>query len=478
MQIILAVDIGTTSICVLAMDAVEARILVCRSASNDSNISQLVPGRHEQSPVAIQRIVEMLLEQVIGDLRVHPSRYKYIRGIAVTGQMHGVLLLDKHLQPVSNLVTWQDQRTLSGSEAVLEQFADAAGSAGRCGCLLKPGYGGLTLHWLGKKNDYAALIRKGEVTMAGVTDFVVAQLCGKLVTDPTMAASWGILNIGSSAWDEQRLDSLQIPLELLPQICDSATPVATLLPGHAVRWGLSDNVQVCTGLGDNQATVIATGSVLPGNCVINIGTGAQISLTGNQLSYKRGLEIRPLVQGSFIQVGSSLCGGWAYANLAKFFQSVVTQLTGTGISLEGVLNRMNVLAQNAAPDTDGLTYNLVHVKDNYKTAYEGINTRNFTPGNLSRATVDGIIRELYYFYELAGYPEISRLFIGGNAVKFNSLFSETIVSMWKMTPVLTGLDEEAAAGAAYLAAVNMSMMSDSYLLSRKPAHDSLEKTVS
>lgn len=469
MQIILAIDIGTTSICVLAMDAEQAGVLVSRSAGNDSNVSRLAPVRHEQNPAAMQRIVERLLEQVVGDLRDRQIPRDRIRAIAVTGQMHGVMMLDKHLQPVSNLVTWQDQRTLSGRESLLAPLANDTGNTTRCGCLLKPGYGGLTLHWLSRENDYAAMVRNGEIRIAGVADFVVAQLCGKLVTDPTMAASWGILDIDRLTWDAKRLDILEISSELLPQICESGAPVAALLPGYARRWALPDDVQVCTGLGDNQATVIASGPMPAGSCVINIGTGAQLSLVGAEFDYRHGLEIRPLARGAVIQVGSSPCGGWSYARLAEFFQSVVRQLTGMDTDLDSVLNQMNILAQNAARDTGGLTYSPVFSKENHSAAYQGINMGNLTPGNFSRATVNGIINELYNFYELAGCPELSRLFITGNAVKYNPLLTEIIAARWNVKPVLNELEEEAAIGVARLAAVNMSLMSNGFLPDRVPA---------
>ena len=80
--------------------------------------------------------------------------------------------------------------------------------------------------------------------------------------------------------------------------------------------------------------------------MINIGTGAQISIVTEDLNYKQGLETRPLTGNRYMYVGSSFYGGWAFAYLGKFFQAVLQQFSDMDISLEQVMDHMNEIGDS------------------------------------------------------------------------------------------------------------------------------------
>ena len=456
MQIILSVDIGTTSICVMSSDVSSRRVITVQSINNDSSINDVPPGFDEQDPNVILAAVQELIGRTLTWLNGHQYPFETIEAIVVTGQMHGILLIDDKLQPCTSLITWRDQR--AADIPIIEEIGRNVEISAPTGCILSSGYGGSILHWL--KVNRPKLFER-DLRAASIVDFVVARLTGEIVTDVTMAASWGVLDIQQIGWHESLLSELNLPESILPAIKPSAMPLSSLLSQYHRLWSLKKDVQVCTGLGDNQASVLAMGTLKPGTCVVNIGTGAQISIIQEGLNYNQRLETRPLIGNHYMYVGSSLYGGWAFAYLGKFFQAVLQQFSDIDISLEQVMDHMNEIGNTASDDAAGLisTINFMENRSdqNIKGAYQGIDINNLTPANFCRATVNAIIDDLYQFYKSACLP-ISSLYVSGNAIKHNNLLYETIARRWCMSPNVIEYREEAAAGAAYLAAVNMGLL--------------------
>ena len=461
MQIILSVDIGTTSICVLALDVISQRVITVQSINNDSSINDVTQGFHEQDPNIIWRTVQKLIGRTLTCLIEHQYQVKAIEAMVVTGQMHGILLIDDKLQPCTNLITWRDQR--AANTPIIEEVRHNVEISAQTGCILSLGYGGSILHWL--KINKPELFER-DLRALSIVDFVVAQLTGEVVTDVTMAASWGVLDIQQIKWHESLLSELKLPESILPEIKPSATPLSSLLPQYHRLWSLMKDVQVCTGLGDNQASVLAMRTLKPGTCVINIGTGAQISIILEDLNYYQGLETRPLIGNHYLYVGSSLYGGWAFAYLGKFFQAVLQQFSDIDISIEQIIKQMSEIGKTARDDAAGVM-SIMDFMDNgtdqnIKGAYQGIDTSNLTPANFCRATVNAIIDDLYQCYKLASLP-ISSLYVSGNAIQHNNLLYDTIARKWCMSPSVSECREEAAVGAAYLAAVNMGLLKSDIL---------------
>jgi sugar (pentulose or hexulose) kinase len=143
MSLILSIDIGTTKIAALALDSDSNQPIAVRAQANASDLAGLPPERHEQDPLEIKRRVFALVSDLLKDEAV---RARPVSAIGLTGQMHGVLLVDAQLQPRTPLITWRDGRTTAQISAW--QDALGAGAPARLGCRLAAGYGGPTLAWL------------------------------------------------------------------------------------------------------------------------------------------------------------------------------------------------------------------------------------------------------------------------------------------------------------------------------------------
>ena len=466
MNPIVSIDIGTTSIVALALDVDSDQVLVVRSDANAATLNGLPAGHHEQDAAMILEIVKSLLSHTVADLRQGCSGQPSIRAIAVTGQMHGLLLVDTNNQPRSQLITWRDQRA-AGLNEVLELSRDRD-TVGRCGCRLHPGYGFASLHKLIRENAWVApALVSGDARVCGVTDYVVASLAGCLVTDATMAASWGGLDIRTQEWDPCALDALGIPDSALPPIRDSVEPIASISPAIAAELGLDAGALVCVGIGDHQAGILGCGPIGTGSCVVNLGTGGQVSLLADEPGTENTrLEIRPFVKDDYVITGTSLCGGWSYQYLADFFRSLIRACTGGEISRDTIYEMMKGMGERAPENANGLVVNPFFLGSRHSGEDMGsvnaIDSKNLTPENLVRAMANGMVDELFGYYRLMQSPA-KRVYVTGSAVNRNPLLVRAIKDRWGIMPSMAAHDEAAAYGAARLASARLGLLDGSLL---------------
>jgi sugar (pentulose or hexulose) kinase len=446
MAFVLGLDMGTSKICALALDAESGEPVAVVSAANGADVANLPAGWREQNPESIFQTVCECLHGLLTDPAVRDAE---IAGVGVTGQMHGVLLVNRQLKPLTSLITWQDQRTAG---PVLDFAREALGpqAFARHGCQLNTGYGAATLKWLLSQER----VPEGACALS-LADYLVARLTGIQATEPTHAASWGILDLHWADWDTDALASLGIPPEILPPVVPSAQPVGTLLPDVAKTLGLPEGVVVCAPVGDNQASVVAAAGLNLDAIVLNLGTGGQISVPSRECISAPGLETRPMPFGTWLTVGASLCGGWAYAYLCDFFQSVAQEMTGQAVSRDQAFERLNALAAAAPAGCEGLRadtrFSGTRNEPSLRGSLQNLDSTNFTPANLARGVLEGMVRELADLGRLAGLGAASRVVASGNAVRKNPILKSLIEEAFQMPCSLAQYSEEAALGAALCA---------------------------
>jgi sugar (pentulose or hexulose) kinase len=440
MSILLAVDIGTTKLCALALDASSGNPLAILTCPNDSEIPGLERDQHEQDPRRILMLSYGLLQDL---LKQEPLRGQAVAGLGLTGQMHGVLLVDEQLEPLTNLITWRDAR--SAADISFWQERIGMDAPARLGCLLAAGYGGPSLAWLARKSSLPANARA--LSIAG---FLAASLCGEAACDPTHAASWGLYDVLSGGWDLPTAAALGIDPHILPALQPAAMPLGYLSGAARKRLGLPSGIPVCSPLGDNQAGVYGLANGDRSALMLNLGTGGQVSTPRSTYAYNPALETRPMPFGGFIQVGASLCGGWSYAYLRQFFQAILREIGGIELPDEMVYARMNDLAEQA--ESEGLVFdtrfNGSRLEPGLRGSLSGIDSHNLTPAALSRSLVAGMLQELFDLAQAAGLQDVRRVVAAGNAVRKNPLLPQLIARRFGLPCEISEHREEAALGAA------------------------------
>jgi sugar (pentulose or hexulose) kinase len=484
MSHLIGLDLGTTTVTGVLLDADNGKVLRLARRRNDSaqpsRAEQACSTRAEQEPIRLRTLAWEVLAELAAERTA-------VDGIALTGQKHGLLCVDAANRPLTPLISWQDQRTaepLGGTQpTTLDQLYDRLDDLDwrENGCRIAHGYGAATLFWLIQQDE----LPRATARVCTIAGWLAGQLVGQApATDPTFAASWGIYNLVEDAWNTAFLDRLGIKAQLLPPIQPSGEALGRLAPEVTRQVGLPPGLPVFNALGDTQASFLGAclplsgmpsapgfpgGDEPPGHAptnrsaddlsqviFLNIGTGGQICWVAPQFELPTGaVETRPLLPGRYLRVGASLCGGEAYAWLNR---TVAAWLSEFGIELEeeAIYERLNALAEECGTG-HGLRVRTTFLGARgdpsiQAGAIEGITLDNMQLGALSRATLSGIVDELRALHDThtshaGGYKEIVA---AGGGVQQNPLMPGLIEAGFGL-PVRTPLYEETAAVGAVLA---------------------------
>lgn len=462
MPIALGLDLGTTSISAVAVGE-DGGLVAKTTKVHHADLKSLPTGHAEQSPAVILNAAIDALRDVGSKLREPPSC------LGITGQMHGVVLIDESLQPLTNLITWQDKRSLELSahgRSWLEEFRGRCDEADilRTGCTPSPGYLAVTLFALRGRGQVPADARHSVV----VADWLAATLTSSVpTTDRTNAASTGAYDLEQNRWSDL-VENVGIERRLLPQVVESGTVIGGLTNEIAQRTGLPVALPVCGAIGDHQAAVL--GSLPSGESAVhvNIGTGGQVSLPVPGFLRTPTSDTRCLPDRRFLLVGAGLAGGDAYAWVRK---TVAEWLRHFDIewSDDEIFERLVELASHAPAGCDGLRaepfFRGTRREPSRRGVFGGINVVNFTPGHVARAVLEGIADALAGFVEQhRSLPEISgqftRVIATGNAVRRNPLLAVSLARAFRLPIFTSEHEEEAAYGAAVLAGVRTGVWSD------------------
>jgi sedoheptulokinase len=443
-SIILSLDIGTSKIAAAALECKNLKALNVISVKNQAGIPNLPEGLHEQSPEIIFEQCTKLLKEIIDSEKFAPEE---VKAVALSGQMHGLTLVDKNLKTLSNLITWCDQRSLK----LTREISHFKWPFDRIGCYLHPGYGGATLSVLAKQNKIPA-----EAKALSIADYVAARLCGAVAIDPTNAASWGIMDIQKKCWDPEIIEYLQIPHHVLPKINKLSEVIGFL----NYDLGLPQNVKICSPIGDNQASFIGTCGFNSDSLLLNLGTGGQISLPCNEYCTYECLETRPALFDEFLLVGTSLCGGRSYELLKNFYRDTVYSFTGKTLADEELYKIMDDMILNKS--VQALEVDTSFAGTRYDSSACGkinkIGVHNFTPEALSLGTMNGMIKELCEIVPSEIISKFNRVMASGNAVRKSPVAKEIISEILKLRCELAERKEEAVIGAALSAAKVLSLI--------------------
>ena len=463
MEILVGVDLGTTKLAALALDAGSGALLAVRDCANRF---QLPAGEaaSEQDAAAICAAAMGLLRELVNDQAVHGAD---ILGVGVTGQMHGVVIIGDDGTPLTPLINWQDGRGQWPDAGTDMSYADAVCTllgeerVQRSGGRPASGYGSVTLYRLARGTQLPA-----DGKALTIHDLLVYQLCGHAATDPTDAASWGLYDVrDGEGWLPGAEEALGIPTDILPEILPTGTVAGTISPAGAVASGLPQGVPVAVALGDNQASFLASVPSLTTTLLLNLGTGGQMTVASPAFLRHPALETRPLIPGHWLLVGASLCGGRAYQLLARFFAQVGADLLGVPVDEASLYPRMNVLADAV----EGIALPVVaplfcgtRVDPHARASISGLTPENFSPAALTRATIQGMLDELLQAYEIArAAGAVPVTVVGaGNALRRNPVMQREISTRTGLELLLPPLREEAAVGAALTAGVASGVITD------------------
>jgi sedoheptulokinase len=466
---LVGLDVGTTTVTGLIWDVEGGQVLHLAQRRNDAALGDVLPTRAEQDPHRLR----VLALEVLAELAA--SRQP-VGGIALTGQKHGLLCTDGEGQPLTPLISWQDQRTvepLPGGFTTLDQLHARLLDLDwrENGCRIEAGYGAATLFWLVQRGELPAATCR----VHAIADWLACQLTDRPpVTDPTLAASWGVYNLLDGDWNDAVLHRLGLEARYFPQVRPSGERLGRLASHVARQVGLADGIPVFNALGDTQASFLGSVALLPRSSAgraltadrfpaeqfvfLNLGTGGQILWVVPAFELPaNGMETRPLPHNRYLKVGASLCGGAAYAWLNRTVRAWLAEF-GVESDEEVVYERLSALA-GECDGSAGLrvqtTFLGVRGDPQVRSgAIEGITLDNLKLGPLARATLLGIVDELHGLYlahggEACGHTQVVA---SGGGVYQNPVLPHLIEERFGLPVCVSRQRETAAVGAATWAA--------------------------
>jgi sedoheptulokinase len=433
---LLGIDIGTTKVAAVIADASGSVLADCSRAHGAAIPS--AEGRSEQDAEAL---ISAAME-VAGRLPVEMRRS--VQAVGVTGQMHGVVVVDSHAAALTPLINWQDQRCAKGSF-----LAELQADTGR---VLRSGYGCATLAWLERQGKMPS----GAQAACTIHDLLVARLTGseRPLTDPTDAASWGLFDLANLRWDVAAVKASRIPGTILPEVHPCGTVAGRLSAGWSSRLGIPSAVPVAVAIGDNQASLLATLRDPEHELALTLGTGGQLSAVvgrGSITELNDGdlFEYRPFPGERYAAVAAALSGGAGWAWLADTVAAWCRDMGMPAPSSEAIYARLNELGLVAQ---DGVVVKPQFTGERHdptlKGAFTGIGGEGLALGALARGLARGIVTNLRDMLPAEMRAGRTALVGSGNALRRNPLLQRMAEEEFALPLRLSAGREEAACGAA------------------------------
>ena len=421
------IDVGTTGVKGVALDETGSVLAVAEAGYGYVTPR---PGWVEQDPEDWWQATQ----QVLGRLRAQAGTAV---GIGLSGQMHGLVALDRADRVLRPAILWNDQRTA----AQCEQIEDRLGRErliALTGNRALPGFTAPKLIWL-RESEPEVWARVAHVMLP--KDYVRLRLCGERATDVSDASGTLLLDVAERRWSPEVLDALEIDPGLLPELLES--------PSESGRT--ADSIPVAAGAGDQAAGALGVGVARPGPLSVVLGTSGVVFAAGDEYLVDR--------LGRLHAFCHARPGGW---HLMGVMLSAAGSLSWARDAFAPGTPFDELLAGAEAwePGVEGLTFlpylageRTPHADPDARGALCGLQLRH-DRGALFRAVLEGVAFALadgLALIRAAGQPARAARVSGGGAR--SDLWLRILASTLEMPLTRMSVPEGAAYGAALLGGV-------------------------
>jgi xylulokinase len=421
------IDVGTTGVKGLAIDASGAVLARVEAAYQ---LSTPRSGWAEQDPADWWQAAEAVLDE----LRTSSGSPA---GIGLSGQMHGLVVLDSDDHVLRPAILWNDQRT--GAECAeierrvgLERLIELTGNRAL------PGFTAPKMLWL-RRYEPDVYARIAHVLLP--KDYVRLRLTGRLATDVSDASGTLLLDVAHRRWSDEVLEALELDHSWLPPALESAT-----LSGETSR-----GVPVAAGAGDQAAGAVGVGVDRRGPVSVVLGTSGVVFTALDEFAADRAARVHAFchaipdtwhAMGVMLSAAGSLRWLREVVGPAQDYGHLVAQAADWPAGAEGLIF-LPYLAGERTPYAD----------PDARGAFVGLSVRH-DRGALVRAVLEGVafgLRDsLDLVAELGSRPELGRVSGGGAR---SELWLRIVASALELPLERVAIDEGAAFGAALLGGV-------------------------
>lgn len=266
----LGIDIGTSSVKTVLIDA-DQRLVGQASAA--LAVARAQPGWSEQDPEDWWRAVVASVDEIATQ---HPLRN--LRGVGLSGQMHGAVCLNNDDAVLRPAILWNDGRAAAECAEIEAAFPRAREVAGN---IAMPGFTAPKLAWM-RRHEPALFERISTVLLP--KDYVRFRLTGHHVSEMSDASGTLWLDVARRDWSDDLLEATGLTRAQVPRLVEGSQPSGELITDLAERWGVAGQVPVAGGGGDNAASACGVGVVRPGGAFVSIGTSGVLFVCNDAFS--------------------------------------------------------------------------------------------------------------------------------------------------------------------------------------------------
>src|SRR5215216_5795800 len=449
MTLLLGIDLSTTGAKALLIDP-EGRVI--SSATTPLNLSTPFPLWSEQEPHEWWEATANSISRALADANVSGES---VAAIGLTGQMHGLVVLDEQRYVLRPAILWDDQRCGAECDEIrarvsLKKLVQITGNDALTG------FTAPKILWL-ETHEPEVYRRIRHVLLP--KDYIRFKLTGALAMDKADGSGTMLFDLRKRDWSPDILEALHIPAEWLPPTFEGHETTSEVTKEVAELTGLRAGTRVVAGGGDQAAQAVGVGAVRPGTIAVTLGTsGVVFAATESPLiepagrlhAFCHAVAGRWHLMGVMLSAAGSL--QWYHDKFAseRSFAELVAEAAAVPAGSDGLLF-LPYLSGERTPHPDPFA----------RGAWIGLTARH-GPDHLTRSILEGVafgLKDIFCLMKDAGLAPVEQIRLSGGGAK-SSLWRQILADIFDAELVTVNTTEGAAFGAALLAGVGAGVWSD------------------
>ncbi|MDX1520872.1 MAG: xylulokinase [Anaerolineae bacterium] len=449
MTYLIGIDASTTATKAIIIDT---RGQVVAAATTEYGFETPRPLWSEQHPDLWWDGTVNSIKQAVAESGIDPAA---VQGVGLTGQMHGLVLLDQAGQVLRPALLWNDQRTGDQCDTIRarlgkEKLIQITGNDALTG------FTAPKILWVAE-NEPDIFAKIAHILLP--KDYVRYRLTGDYGTDKAGAAGTLLFDLKQRDWSAEVVEALGIDPAWLPKTHEGPEVTGHLSAAAAQATGLKQGTPVVGGGGDQSAQAVGVGAVEPGIIALTLGTSGVVFATtpepliepeGRLHAFCHAVPNRWHFMGVMLSAAGSL--RWYRDMIAPDigFEALLSPAAHVPEGSDGLLF-LPYLTGERTPHPDPLA----------RGAFVGLTVRH-TQAHLTRSVLEGVAFGLHDSFELiktAGLPKIEQVRVSGGGAK-SPLWRQILANVFDSELVTVNTTEGAAYGAALLAGVGAGVWPD------------------
>lgn len=429
----LGIDLGTSGVKIIA---VNEKGEIKNSVTREYPVHYSNNGWSDQNPVDWVNGVKSGLKEIF-----QLVDKESIKGIGISGQMHGLVILGENKEVLYPVILWNDQRTVEESEYLnneigMDKLVEYTSN------ISFTGFTASKLLWI-KKNEPKIFEKIRHIMLP--KDYIGYMLTGKFYTDVSDASGTLFFDVKNRKWSKEMIDILGIKEEYLSKIFESHEIIGSLSKEIQDEFGINHDVKIAAGGGDNACGAIGAGVVDEDKILISLGTSGVVFIPQEKWSLPEKNSMHTFCDSSnkyhFMGVilSAASCLKWWIEEIQNGdYKKLLEEAESSPLGSKNLFF-LPYLTGERTPHSDPFA----------KGCFIGLSAVH-TKGDMTRAVIEGISFALYDSYSLIDglRPEIIRI-IGGGAKA--ELTRKILTDIFNIKSEVLAIQEGPSYGAAILA---------------------------